>query len=219
MAEKPLPETDLTAVIRLLQTDAGSGTSPDLIETQGALNLLISEINGQPAGAVAADLLSALNGLFFLQTSLDTEELHIAKTALNRRTVGDLMTRDPWTAPPDQTLSELVNRLFLARAISFAPVLENGKLLGYVDSHMVQGIEQENWASTTVDDVIETVGPDNTVSPDLLGDDLIVRIARTGRRKFLVVLENALVGVVTLSDLISCVGLLRLQLHLPPSNA
>lgn len=216
MAEEPLPATDQADVIRFLRSGANLGANA---ETQNAMNLLIREINHHPTGTTAARLWSALIWQFLLQTAQAPHLPPEANVTPTGRTVGDVMTRAPWTARPDQTLSELVNRLFLAQAITFAPVVENDALLGYVDIHMVQRIDRENWTNATVDDVIESVGPDNTVSPDLRADALFARIARTGRRKFLVVAGTALVGVVTLADLIGGPGVPGQLRQSPPTRA
>lgn len=206
MAKGTPTGTDQITVFSFLQSGVGLWSDPDLAEVQIAMNLLIGEINRQPFGPAAGALWSELIRLFLSQTVRAGDEGRGAIAPVAARTVGDLMTRDPWTARPDQTLSELVDQVFLCHAATFAPVVETGRLLGYVDLQMVRGIDRENWASTTVDDLVESVGSNNTVSPDLQGKNLLARIARTGKRKFLVASDNALVGVVTLSDLISGPG-------------
>jgi Zn-dependent protease len=155
------------------------------------------------SGVAASGLWPVLIGLFLLATSRATLAQQETAAALDGRTVADLMTRDPWTAGPDQSLAELVNRVFLEHAISFAPVVESGTLVGYVDLQMVRTIDREHWATATVDDVIESVGADNTVSPEMPGLELITRIMKTGRRKYLVTDAARLVGVITLSDLLA----------------
>jgi len=50
---------------------------------------------------------------------------------------------------------------------------------------------------------------DGMVSPDLLVTDLLNIITSSGRRKFMVVLDHQLFGVITLSDL---------SQHLTPAN-
>jgi CBS domain-containing protein len=212
MPEEPLPETGLADVIGYLRSGTTLGANTD---TQDAMNMVIRDIINHPTGANTARIWSTLIQQFLLKNAPAADFLPRTNAKLAGQIVGDLMTPDPWTAQPDQTLSELVNRLFLAHAITFAPVVENDAVLGYVDMHMVHRIDRENWTNATVDDVIEGVGSDNTVSPDLRGDALFVRIARTGRRKFLVVAGDTLVGVVTLADLIAGPGVSRL---LPPTR-
>jgi predicted transcriptional regulator len=81
--------------------------------------------------------------------------------------------------------------------------------VGYVDTHMVRRIDRDNWNTTVVDDVIESISDENSVSPDMPARDLTERINRTGRRKFMVVVGTKIIGVVTLSDLVSHLRVLQ----------
>lgn len=155
------------------------------------------------SGDTAGGLWPVVIGLFLLSTARSFRaEVQLA-AALEGRKVADLMSRDPCTTRPDQSLSELVSQVFLDRGVSFVPVVEDGVVLGYVDTHMVRRIDRENWTTTVVDDVIESIANENSVSPDLPGRDLFDRIRQSGRRKFMVVVGTTLVGVVTLSDVVS----------------
>lgn len=160
-------------------------------------------------GTLAAGLWPILIGLFVLTTSRTALMQLETSTALNGRTVAELMTRHPWAAHPDQSLSNLVNRVFLYHGISFVPVVENGTVLGYVDLQLVRKIDRENWTTTTVEDVLECVDPANTVPSRLPGVDLMARMMKTGRRKFVVVDNGRLMGVITLSDVMAYLGVFR----------
>lgn len=148
----------------------------------------------------AAGLWPILVGLFLLALGRASYQQVEMKQAFTGRYVADLMTRRAYVARPDQSLAEVVNRVFLSHGIGFAPVVEDGVLLGYVDVHLIRRIDREHWATTTVDDVMENVSPDCAVASDLPAQTLLDRMAQFKRRKFLVVDEGALVGVVTLSD-------------------
>lgn len=174
-----------------------------------AYGLIVLGLYFAVAGAWAAGLWPVLIGLFLLATSRAALARLEAKAAFDGRTVAALMTRDPWTARIDQSLSELVNRVFLEHAVTFAPVMEGDTLLGYVDTHLVRNIDRENWTTTTVEDVLETVGEDNSMTYDMSGLDLMTRIMTTGRRKFLVVDAYGLVGVITLSDMLAVLKVSR----------
>jgi Zn-dependent protease len=148
----------------------------------------------------ATGLWPILIGVFIMalgQASLRQVEM---QQVLGTRRVADLMTRDPVTGRPDQTLDDIINHVFLAHGISFAPVVEAGTLLGYVDLSIIRRIDREHWTTTIVDDVIESLSDDNALSPDLPAQALMDRITGGARRKFMVANDGALVGVVTLSD-------------------
>jgi Zn-dependent protease/predicted transcriptional regulator len=169
-------------------------------------------------GAQAAGLWPVLIGLFLLAASRNALFRNESATALHGRTVADLMTRYPKTAHPGQSLSDLVNRVFLRHSITFAPVVEDGILLGYVDLHLVGKIDREHWATTTVDDVIENAGPANTVAPGLPAQGLLDLVSQTGQRKFIVAEEQRLLGVVTLTDLLAHLRVAREIRRLAPPS-
>ncbi len=151
------------------------------------------------AGPVAG-LWPILVGLFLLAIGRASVRHVEVRHLTEGRVVADLMTRSPVTARPDQSLADVVDHVFLSPGVSFAPVVEKGVLLGFVDLRMVRRIDREHWAATKVEDVIESVSDDYAVAPDLPIQDLIERMARTGQRKFLVIERDRLLGVITLSD-------------------
>ncbi|MEQ8659036.1 MAG: site-2 protease family protein [Hyphomicrobiales bacterium] len=154
-------------------------------------------------GGTVMGLWPVLIGLFLLAVARGAYQQLESDIALSGRTVGDLLTRKPMVADPEMSIDTLVNTVFLANAVSFAPVVENSTLLGYVDTQMVRRIDRENWRTTTVEDVFESTSNDNCVAPEVAAKTLMERIAQTGRRKYLVVRDSSLVGVITLSDFIA----------------
>lgn len=179
------------------------------ISTAFAYGLMGLGLYATFSGVIVAGLWPILIGLFLLAASRSALANLEAQVAFEGRTVATLMTRDPWTVEPDLSLSELVNCGFLKHSISFAPVVENGILLGYVDTKIVQKIDREHWTTTKVEDVVENTGDDNTVVYDMTALDLMMRIAKTGRRKFLVVDAHGLAGVISLSDMIAVLRVSR----------
>ena len=95
-------------------------------------------------------------------------------------------------------------------------MVENEVLLGYIDTEVLSNIDRENWANTQVGDVFVELDGSALVAPDLPAQDVMARVAETGRRKFLVVEDHKLKGVVTLSDLAHFIGLLT-ELKLRPT--
>jgi CBS domain-containing protein len=157
----------------------------------------------------AAGLWPILVGLFLLALGRASYQQVEMKQIFTGYRVEDLMTKSATVARPDQTLAEVVNRVFLANGISFAPVVEEGVLLGYVDVHLIRRMDREHWATTIVDDVMESVAPDCAVQLDMPAQTLLEHMTKTGRRKFLVLDNAALAGVVTLSDVTGFLDVFR----------
>lgn len=153
-------------------------------------------------GALVSGLWQILLGGFVLAAARAAYQSQLTKSVFSTRTVADLMQTDPVTVSPDVTLAEFINQIVLRHGLSFVPVVEDGVLLGHIDQAMMTSIDRANWASTRVGDVFAGLDADASVAPETAVEDLLQRISQNGRRKFLVVQGNELVGVVSLSDLV-----------------
>ncbi|WP_223423852.1 site-2 protease family protein [Tateyamaria pelophila] len=152
-------------------------------------------------GALIGGLWQIMIGGFVLVAARTSYTQQLAKVAFDGRTVGALMTPNPITVSPDMTLSEFVNQIMLKKHVNFVPVLEGDVLLGHMDPSVLAGIDRENWANTRVDDVFVGLDQAAMTGADMPVQDLLEIISNTGQRKFLVVSDHDLLGVITLSDL------------------
>jgi Zn-dependent protease/predicted transcriptional regulator len=159
--------------------------------------------------SVLGGLWPILLGLFLAGAAAATYQQMLTRRALSGRAVGDLMTRAVHVTGPDRTVSALVDEVMLRHGIGFVPVVVNGVALGYVDTAAVQGIDRDNWDATRVEDVFIPLSPEMVTTPAEPLDRLFRRIADTGRRKFIVTDAHGFAGVLTLSDLVAHIGVLR----------
>ncbi|WP_299879131.1 site-2 protease family protein [uncultured Sulfitobacter sp.] len=152
-------------------------------------------------GNVLAGIWYVLIGAFVLVAARSSYAMQRAQAAFEGTSVAALMCRTPVTVSPQVTLSELLHQVFLPRNISFAPVMEDGVLLGHIDRSVLSRIDQENWVTTRVGDVFVGLNDQVMIGPDVGIDALFETIRKTNRRKILVVQDHHLLGVITLSDL------------------
>ncbi|MDW3223850.1 MAG: site-2 protease family protein [Paracoccaceae bacterium] len=152
-------------------------------------------------GLVVSGMWQIMIGGFLLLAARASYTQQLSKVAFEGRTVGSLMTKGPIVVGPDMTLAEFVNHIMLEKHVSFAPVIEDGILLGHIDASVLSGIDRENWANTRVCDVFVGLDSEAITQADVPIPDLLETISRTGRRKFMVVSDHDLLGIVTLSDL------------------
>ncbi len=159
--------------------------------------------------AVLGGLWPILVGLFLAAAASASWQQMLARRALAGRTVGDLMTRAVHVTGPDRTVRTLVDDVMLRHGVGFVPVIENGAALGYIDTAAVRGIDRDNWDATRVEDVFVPLSPEVTAGPGEPLEHLLARIADTGRRKFIVSGPGGFAGVITLSDVVAHIGVLR----------
>ncbi len=170
-------------------------------------------------GGVVAGMWYVMIGLFVLASARASYQNQLAQTVFDGQSVAKLMTRDPVTVGPDMTVESFINDVLLKRQITFVPVVEDGVLLGHIDRHLIVGIDKENWATTRVGDVYAGLKETETISPDLPMQDLMTRIGKTGQRKYLVVSDHALMGVITLSDLTRYLRMADMLRHDPAARS
>lgn len=152
-------------------------------------------------GALITGFWHIMIGSFVLLAARASYQSQLAKAVFGNKSVGALMKHTPIVIGPDATLSEFVNRIMLRHGVSFVPVVEDGVLLGHMDRTVLSGIDRENWANTRVGDVFAGLDNKSTISKDMPVQDLMALISNTGQRKFLVVEDHQLAGVISLADL------------------
>ena len=171
--------------------------------------LMLSGVMALFQGAIIAGLWQLMIGAFVLVAARASYTSQLAQTVFEGKSVAMLMADDPITVGPEMTLSEFVNQIMLRHHVSFAPVVEGNVLLGHIDQSVLAGIDRENWGNTRVGDVFVGLDQDAMVAPSLPVQTLLEIISKTGRRKFMVVADHHLLGVITLADL---------SRHLEPEN-
>ncbi|AXI44191.1 site-2 protease family protein [Sulfitobacter sp. SK011] len=152
-------------------------------------------------GALVAGLWQLMIGGFLLIAARSSYNAQLARVVFEGKSVDAMMKRDPITVGPEMTLAELADQIMLRHGVSFVPVLDDSVLLGHIDTTVLSSIDRENWSNTRVGDVFVGLDQNVLVPPELPVPELLGIIANTGRRKFLVVSDHRLVGVITLADL------------------
>lgn len=153
-------------------------------------------------GTVSTGFWYILIGFFVLSAARSAYQTQLLQSAFEGKTVASIMIRHPVIVSPEITLSEFVNQVMLKYRVSFAPVVTDGVLIGQIDRHALSAVERDKWTSTRVGDVYAGLDEAATIPPDMPVQSLIELIERTGTRKFLVVDDHKLLGVVTLANLI-----------------
>jgi len=153
-------------------------------------------------GAVAAGFWYVLIGFFVLGAARSAYQNQLMQSKFAGKTASDVMIRNPVVVSPELTLSEFVNQVMLKHRISFAPVVADGVLIGFMDRDVLAAIDRDNWTSTRIGDVFAGLDVAATIAPDMPVEKLMRQIAQTGTRKFMVVEDHKLKGVITLANLI-----------------
>lgn len=164
------------------------------------------------AGFALLIFLDFVNGLWvlflgwFIRSGAETSLRQTQVTeALGGVQVGDLMTRDPLSVPPEMPVQQLARDYFLARPHGGYPVTSNGKLLGIVTMQSIRSIPIAHRETATVKDVMVPYERMVTVTPTASGADALRRMAQHGVGRLLVTDGESLLGIVTRGDLLKAI--------------
>ena len=180
-----------------------------LLTASGVLSLITTNLVG--------GFWQILIGFFVVSASRGSYSQLVIKVSLRDRTVRALMTANPVTADVGMNVQALVDDILLPRHVSFVPVMEGERLLGYVDAALVNGVDPESRATTPLGDILAPSDSSNTVASNVPTDALFEKMARNGQRKWLVADNGRLEGVISLSDLLSYLAI-RQGLGIPPDS-
>jgi len=115
--------------------------------------------------------------------------------------VGDIMTRDVLTVPPDITVQQLISDYFLVHRHGGYPVLKDGKLLGFITLQCVRAIPSETRVTVRVEQAMIPCERTITIEPTVSALETLQTMAREKVGRLLVTHDSQLLGIVTRGDL------------------
>jgi Zn-dependent protease len=155
------------------------------------------------AEAVLTGLWLVLLGLFVATLARRSYEAAVVNERLGRRPVSRLMTDDPITVPPDLGLRSLVEDYVYRFHRKAFPVVTGRRIVGLVRAEAVRAIPRDDWDRHTVVDVMARDIDDLIIGPGASAARALRKMRAANSTRLLVVDAGRLVGVLSLSDLMS----------------
>ncbi|MFC7235315.1 CBS domain-containing protein [Halosegnis marinus] len=146
---------------------------------------------------------------FFIYIGASSEAQRTTMTAaFEGVTVRDIMTPEPdvHTVSPDTSVAELLRRMFTERHTGY-PVVENGVVVGVVTLGDAQSVKEVERDAYTVEEVMTREL--RTVGPDADAMDALDRMQETGVGRLLVMEGDDLVGIVSRTDLMTALDIIK----------
>jgi Zn-dependent protease/predicted transcriptional regulator len=160
-------------------------------------------------GFIAVIFGNFLDGLWiivlgwFIRSGAETSlRQTLTDTSFSGVTIGDIMTHDILTVPPDITVQQLVSDYFLVHPHGGYPVTKDGKVLGVVTLQCARAVPKKKREFETVAQAMIPCERTVMVGPALGVLDAMQKMAREKVGRVLVVEGGRLLGMVTRGDLI-----------------
>jgi len=167
------------------------------------LGLIILGVVSFIFGNIIGGIWWVLIGFFLRNASqMSYKQLFIRK-ALEGEHVSRFMKTDLITVSASMPIEELVEDYFYKHHFKMYPVLDNSKLIGFVNTHMVKEIPKENWKLRKVGEIASACSDENCVRPDADAMDALSKMSRSGNSRLLVLEDGELVGILTLKDMMT----------------
>ena len=151
---------------------------------------------------------NVLIGMFLRGAASASYQQLLVRKALEGEPVSRFMTPNPVTAPPDITLSELVDDYVYRHHYKMFPVVEeDGRLIGCVSTDQLKTVPREQWETLSVREIAEHCHGGNTISPDTDAMKALSRMQRRGVSRLMVTVDHRLVGIFSIRDVVKLMAL------------
>ena len=148
----------------------------------------------------------ALIGWFLLGAAGNETRFMHAREALEGLHVRDLMTREPVTAPANETLGEFADSLSGLARHSTYPVVSNRDVLGLLPFGAISGRPRAEWGDRLVREITLTRDRVPFLDSEDTAVDALNELAGGEIGRGLVVHDGELVGILSISDLARVLG-------------
>ena len=142
-------------------------------------------------------------GWFLEQAAKSSYQQVLLRRALSGIKVNEVMTKNVVSVPSTVTLEEVVNNYFFKYRYSSFPVVDNGMVKGFIRMNDIKNIDRARWFNATVLDAMIPMQEQYLVESATDAVDALNRMLRTDCRKLMVTQSGAIIGMVTLPDLMA----------------
>lgn len=143
-------------------------------------------------------------GVFVQQAAESGYQQVVIKKALSGLKVKDLMSKPVITVEETSSVSDAVENYFFKFHHASFPVRGDGKVSGLLTLNNVRAVDKEKWGDTKVGDVMNRLGPGDTMGPEDSAVEALAKMMSNSNGnlgRFPVVEGGRLVGIISRQDI------------------
>jgi Zn-dependent protease len=160
-------------------------------------------------GEFLGGLWLVLIGVFLRQAAEGSYDQLLVRRALGRLSVRDVMTREVVHVDGTLTVARLVDEVFWRHHVTSFPVLDGARLVGIVSINQVKAVPQARWAHLRVRDIMQPVAERLIAAPADALEPVLQKLSQNGLGRVAVVEAGAIVGYLSLKDVLHVLTLSR----------
>ncbi|MFQ5599584.1 MAG: site-2 protease family protein [Candidatus Krumholzibacteriia bacterium] len=168
------------------------------------LGLIVLGVGTAIGGNYVGGAWSTLIGMFLRTAARSSYKQMLAHRVLEEAPVGRLMQTNPVTVPPDISLEQLVELYLYRHTFKMFPVVDDsGVLRGCIAISRLKDVPRDQWGTRRVGEYVEPCSASNSLNPAAHALAALQLMNRRRTSRLLIVDQGALVGVLSLKDLLS----------------
>jgi len=148
-----------------------------------------------------------LIGMFIRGASQSSYKQMLVQNALKGEPVSRFMATNVVAVPPSITVSDLVENYFYRYHYKMFPVCEDGALKGCVTTRQIKELPRDEWPLRKVSDIVQPCSDENTILPGADAFEVLSLMNRTQNSRLMVVEDNALLGIISLKDMLKFIAM------------
>ncbi|KTD21725.1 site-2 protease family protein [Legionella londiniensis] len=158
-------------------------------------------------GALISGVWLFLLGFFIERLSRSSYEQVLIKQIFNNETIEKYAKTNPVTVTEPLTLAELMNNYFYRYYHKLYPVVQDDKLTGYISLKEIKEINQDNWRTITVGEVMQRCPSDIVIEADTTVIQALQMMYAQNISRMIVTKNGRLYGILTLKDMMNVVSI------------
>jgi Zn-dependent protease/CBS domain-containing protein len=123
------------------------------------------------------------------------------RSAMEGATARDVMTADPQTVTPGETLQHFLDDYVLHGRHHSYPIVDRARPLGLITLDRVRSVPKQDWPSRTVHDAMVPLSAEIAVAPDDDMTEALQKLNASPLGRVLVTQDGRLVGLISQSDI------------------
>ncbi len=147
-----------------------------------------------------------LIGWYLLRAAQQSYYQAIAQHAMEGIKVGQAMTENPSTVPPDITIESMVKDYFMQHRWVAYPVVQDSSVQGVITINSIKDVPRRSWGRKHVSDVLRPLSTDIVASPDNEVSDVMPKLTTKAEGRLLVMKGGHLIGILTRTDVARAVA-------------
>ena len=173
------------------------------------LGLILLGVLAVLSGNLLQGIWLGLIGLFLRAVAGSSYQQVLMRGVLEGKPISRFMNDQPQTVAPHLTIDQWVEDYVYRYHHKMFPVVDEGRLLGWITVDAIRELPREQWPWRSVRDRLDRLSEANSVEAEADAMTVLSKMNEANQSRYLVTRDGQLAGIITLKDLMQYIDLKR----------